>query len=172
MTGYQRTWALSVVRGADHLTGVVTVGPSFQSVVVSETSDVATIEWSPAHEPGISSEACATYALPAQPADRCHEGNDEGFVDVGPGAKPDGAMVLRETKGSVRPWRVGNGRRRGQGLGALSQPTIPAGSRPDSSDQYLSWSFTQLIVPSASLRPLGARSSQFMAPIKSSVPRW
>lgn len=37
--------------------------------------------------------------------------------------------------------------------------------------QYWSCSFTQLIVPPVSFRPLGVRSSQLNAPIRSSVPR-
>jgi hypothetical protein len=37
--------------------------------------------------------------------------------------------------------------------------------------QYLSCSRTQLMVPSVSLRPFGARSSQLNAPINSSEPR-
>jgi hypothetical protein len=97
-TGYVRKWELSIVRGDDHLTGVVIVGPSFHTVVVSEATNNATIAWSPSDEAGVRTYACASSIDPVDPAEQCGAANDEGSIQLAPVEHGAEVLVDRRTK--------------------------------------------------------------------------
>jgi hypothetical protein len=81
LTGYKRSWELSVVRGSDRLTGVVLLGPSYPSFIVSMGASTATVDWSPAGEAEVTSTFCASEASGSTTAlDWCTGGDDEGSL--------------------------------------------------------------------------------------------
>jgi hypothetical protein len=81
VTGYERMWEFSVVRGSDRLTGVVLLGPSYPSFTVSMGASSATIDWSPAREAEVTSSFCASEDSGGATAlDWCTGGDDEGSL--------------------------------------------------------------------------------------------
>lgn len=100
-TGYEQAWEFSIVRGDDHLTGLVLLGPSFHAISVSKADDSATIAWFPAGEPGVRTVACATSVPPAEPAEQCVDAHDEGTLVLAPVGSGDSVLVDRRTKDPV-----------------------------------------------------------------------
>jgi hypothetical protein len=91
LTGYDRAWEFSVVRGADHVEGAVVFGPSYPSITLSPGAGGATIGWSPAHEGNVTTSVCVWGAASGPPAEGedvhqgwCGQGHDEGMVFLSP----------------------------------------------------------------------------------------
>ena len=91
LTGYDRTWEFSVVRGADHVRGAILLGPSYPSITLSRGGNGATIGWSPAHEANVTTSVCVWGAASGPPAQGevnhqgwCDQVHDEGTVFLSP----------------------------------------------------------------------------------------
>jgi hypothetical protein len=80
VTGYVRSWELSVVRGRDQLTGVVLTGPSYPAVTFSPGPASATVGWSPAGGPGVTTQVCAV-PFPSQTSDWFAWCTDDDRID-------------------------------------------------------------------------------------------
>jgi len=62
--GYDRSWGISVVRGADVLKNVVLTGPSYPALSFVAASNGANVSWWPAHEADVTTQACAEQVIP------------------------------------------------------------------------------------------------------------
>ena len=87
LTGYDRVWELSVVRGADYVKRAVLVGPSYPSITMSAGPGGAIVGWSPAAEANVTTSVClwgAGSGAPGKGEDIhegwCDQGQDEGFA--------------------------------------------------------------------------------------------
>jgi hypothetical protein len=102
--GYAGTWEVSVVRGADHLKGLILVGPSYQTVSVIPSPGSATVNWSPSQETGVRSVACARSEDSTTVYETCAEAQDEGslvLASSAPGGFPSSpytVTLIRNTK--------------------------------------------------------------------------
>jgi hypothetical protein len=104
LKGYGRAWEVSVVRGADHLKGLILVGPSYQTVSVIASAGSATVNWSPSQETGVRSVACARSQDSTTVYETCAEAHDEGslvLASFAPGGFPSSpytVTLIRNTK--------------------------------------------------------------------------
>src|SRR5215472_19148188 len=91
LTGYAPSWELSVERGADHLRGVVFVGPSYPAIGFRAGTSTVTITWAPAVEANVSTSVCAWGSAIGPPGEGqlihqgwCADGHDEGVAVLSP----------------------------------------------------------------------------------------
>jgi hypothetical protein len=91
LTGYERTWEFSVVRGTDYLKEIVLVGPSYPSIAFAMNATTATIGWSPANEGNVTTSLCVWGAAIGPPdmgtvihMGWCDQGDDEGTAVLSP----------------------------------------------------------------------------------------
>jgi hypothetical protein len=78
--GYAGAWQFSIVRGVDHVKGLVIVGPSYPTLSVTIASAGVSVGWSPALEAHVTNDACAFVdpPLPNQVGQWCVNTGDPG----------------------------------------------------------------------------------------------